>query len=102
MASLTCLGCGHEFPAEGARRKPDPVGRVIAAVLAGASVLAAAACFWVGQPVYGVMSGACAVMLAGLAVTLGKGFYAFCPACGKGMGVSSESASARAMKKKKG
>jgi hypothetical protein len=50
---------------------------------------------------YGVL--AVLVGLAGIGIgrSLGKGLYSFCPSCGKGMALPSESRSARDMKRRK-
>ena len=111
MGTLFCLGCGHEFPADGARRKQDPVGRVlfggigVLLTLAGVAGLVAAAASLL-EPRLDIAAYGGLAILAGLSAIgigqgLGKGFYWYCPVCGKGMALSSESKSAQVAKRKR-
>ena len=111
MASLYCLGCGHEFPAEGARRKPDRVGLFlfggIGALLAAtgaAALIAIVTSLLPGGPQqlwYGLLAILAGLGGIGIGRSLGKGLYSYCPACGKGMALPSESRSAKLDKRKR-
>jgi uncharacterized protein (DUF983 family) len=112
MASLYCLNCGHEFPAEGAKKKPDRVGLIIFTTIGVLVLLFGVLCFAVVVPLYadrrmdfmwyGVLAILAGLGGIGIGRGLGKGVYSFCPSCGKGMALPSESRSAQDVKRKKG
>jgi len=111
MANLYCLNCGHEFPAEGAKKKPDRSGLVIFSTIGTLALVLSVIIFMVAVPMYsehmqmawyGILAAIVGLGGIGLGRALGKGMYSFCPACGKGMALPSQCKSAQDMKRKKG
>ena len=115
MKNYYCINCNHEFPVEGATLKPE-IGSMILMVTIG--LLAAAAGVglllltlitdWLSDEVRGkfMMYGAAAIglglLFAGLVKSVGKGVYAYCPACKLPRGMSSDSPDAKLARRKAG
>ncbi len=112
MGTLYCLNCGHEFPEEGARRKPDRTGKWIFGTIGILAIAFGLLCFalalingadsrmyFLG---YGAMAVVAGLIALGLAAGLGKGMYFYCPQCNKGMSLPSQTKSAKLDKRKRG
>lgn len=112
MSNHFCLSCGHEFPSAGAKFKPDRVGLFIFTGIGLLGVAFAVVCgvlaamsdpqerldfLW-----YAGLSLVGGLVSIGVGRALGKGMYAYCPACGKAMALPSESNSAKYEKRKRG
>jgi hypothetical protein len=112
MKQLYCVSCGHEFPAEGARMKPELVGMALFVTIGVVMILGGIVGLIVFLPGWRDSQALQPIIYCALAIVFGlgplsfglkcrKGTKAICPACGRPQGIPSDSRIAEEVRRRK-